>query len=337
MGRKTPKSPAVVLGAIDLKVKDELAGRSQITAWHTIYGGVGHGRLRTSIMFKALDVQLPREMQCGDVGLIEVAHVHVNGVPDAFVGYVKARLISPREDVVVDSVDVGSRPAKGKSSCASVVTQLLTHADSGSRYEACWLEEPPLRLPTLARTAAVVAVELYSKAPVKQSLGIAVIWASHIGHAEINNVEDVKLTPHAGLDSLTLQDEDDVPSPVGPTRKVKRRETLAKRMVVGTGISTNSNVTLSMQLRFTPGLAPDHRPFIRDDDTETREAYDVYKTIADSPTRPRPAFNQYGSQDSVETNTNPWDSSDDESDKETSGKSTGAKLKRCVRTACIAF
>lgn len=49
-----------IIGVVSLRLKDVLQDRCQVTRWFPIVGGLGFGKLRISLLFKPIDIKLPR-------------------------------------------------------------------------------------------------------------------------------------------------------------------------------------------------------------------------------------------------------------------------------------
>lgn len=60
-----------ILGVVPLKLSDVLDQRCQVTRWYPLDGGVGFGRIRISLLFRAIETRLPPNMLGWDVGTFE--------------------------------------------------------------------------------------------------------------------------------------------------------------------------------------------------------------------------------------------------------------------------
>ncbi|KAF2760574.1 hypothetical protein EJ05DRAFT_531064 [Pseudovirgaria hyperparasitica] len=60
-----------ILGVVPLKLSDILETSSQVTRWYPLDGGVGFGRVRISLLFRAIETRLPPNMLGWDVGTFE--------------------------------------------------------------------------------------------------------------------------------------------------------------------------------------------------------------------------------------------------------------------------
>ena len=62
-----------LLGIIHLPLEHVLEKRAQTNETYPLCGGIGYGKLRVSMIFRAIEIQLPMELQGWDYGTLEVA------------------------------------------------------------------------------------------------------------------------------------------------------------------------------------------------------------------------------------------------------------------------
>src|SRR5207248_136122 len=60
-----------ILGVVPLRLSDVLKTSSQVTRWYPIGGGIGHGRVRLSLLFRSVETRLPNNLLGWDVGTFE--------------------------------------------------------------------------------------------------------------------------------------------------------------------------------------------------------------------------------------------------------------------------
>lgn len=60
-----------ILGVVPLKLSEILQTSSQVTRWYPLDGGIGFGRIRISLLFRAIETRLPPNMLGWDVGTFE--------------------------------------------------------------------------------------------------------------------------------------------------------------------------------------------------------------------------------------------------------------------------
>src|SRR5690606_38510610 len=61
-----------ILGVVPLKISDLLQTKSQVTRWYPLDAGVGFGRVRIRVWWRAVEMSLPRELSRWDVGRVEM-------------------------------------------------------------------------------------------------------------------------------------------------------------------------------------------------------------------------------------------------------------------------
>ncbi|KAF3481358.1 uncharacterized protein GIQ15_04117 [Arthroderma uncinatum] len=69
-----------ILGIVPLKLSDILQASSQVTRWYPLDGGIGFGRIRISLLFRSVELRLPRQL-LGSRGKLKMrtsgAHVSI--------------------------------------------------------------------------------------------------------------------------------------------------------------------------------------------------------------------------------------------------------------------
>lgn len=67
-----------ILGVVPIKISELLQMKSQVTRWFPLDAGLGFGRVRISILFRSVELTLPRELSGWDVGRIEFCDNHLS-------------------------------------------------------------------------------------------------------------------------------------------------------------------------------------------------------------------------------------------------------------------
>ncbi len=70
-----------ILGCVGLRLADVLVDSSRSTGWYTLTGGLGYGKIRITLLFRSIEISVPRPLRGWNVGIIEVASLKVTGVP----------------------------------------------------------------------------------------------------------------------------------------------------------------------------------------------------------------------------------------------------------------
>ncbi|GAA5891821.1 hypothetical protein JCM6882_007373 [Rhodosporidiobolus microsporus] len=97
----------VLAGYVHLDLKEVLKESCQVTKWYPIVGGAGSGRLRASVLFKPLAMHVPRGLREWSVGTLEVVAAKVEGVAEGLTG--------GRLSFKIDSGGRGSTPSARSS------------------------------------------------------------------------------------------------------------------------------------------------------------------------------------------------------------------------------
>lgn len=72
-----------VLGCVGLRLADVLTESSRSTGWYTLTGGLGYGKIRITLLFRSIELSVPRPLRGWNVGIVEVASLKVTGVPQS--------------------------------------------------------------------------------------------------------------------------------------------------------------------------------------------------------------------------------------------------------------
>lgn len=71
------------IGIVNLPLVDVLSNASQVSGLYALENGVGYGRVSLSLLFKAVDISLPRSLQGWDTGTVCVTtHVRIESTGD---------------------------------------------------------------------------------------------------------------------------------------------------------------------------------------------------------------------------------------------------------------
>jgi hypothetical protein len=154
-----------LLGFVYLPLEQVFSKRSQINSTYPLSGGAGFGRMRISLMFRAVDVKLPKELLGWDYGTLELTGpVKCDGLPNNLSGL---------------RITVKSNYGKGK-----------LHAQQGNEWKA--KKDRLIRLGVSSRYSANVVFEFRSNASIKnKTAAFAVLWLRDIPDDED---QDVQLT-----------------------------------------------------------------------------------------------------------------------------------------------
>ncbi|BEJ11357.1 hypothetical protein CspHIS471_0107790 [Cutaneotrichosporon sp. HIS471] len=89
-----------IIGIVSLRLRDVLSSSSQTTRWFPIVGGLGFGKLRISLLFKPLDIKLPRGLSSFDVCTFAMTRLQTTDFEEA-VGKMPSMVIESEYDRVI--------------------------------------------------------------------------------------------------------------------------------------------------------------------------------------------------------------------------------------------
>ncbi|KAL1409964.1 hypothetical protein Q8F55_003963 [Vanrija albida] len=98
-----------ILGVVNLRLRDVFKKRAQETHWYPLVGGLGWGKLRLSLLFKPLDMQLPKGISMYEVATFEVTALSTTDFSNAF-GKPPSLVIETEYDkAILDAPGAGGR------------------------------------------------------------------------------------------------------------------------------------------------------------------------------------------------------------------------------------
>ncbi|KZP31751.1 hypothetical protein FIBSPDRAFT_813379 [Athelia psychrophila] len=153
-----------LLGVVTLPLGELFKTQSQVTRLFSLQDGVGFGRVNISLLFKAVDVQLPRELCGWETGTVEVlSDLRASGVGEAFAG---------QKVVLKTTDDVEKISGSAARADASDVVWDIAAKDGAEER----------RLPVYHRYASALVVEIGKNA-------MAVLWLQDVADGEVRDVE----------------------------------------------------------------------------------------------------------------------------------------------------
>ncbi|GAA96025.1 uncharacterized protein L969DRAFT_100022 [Mixia osmundae IAM 14324] len=297
-----------LVGAVTLNLNEVISRRSQVSHWYPLTRGKGVGRIRISLLFKALDMALPDQLQGWDVGTLEISHMRARGIDRTFVGVATA---SVGTYSYATAGEAGAEPFEGD-----------TNFDLDT-YAANWAHRTPMRVPMFDRRREPCVIQFKETRHLQQAVyGQATIWPQKLvdqgyvrltlpiyGHnlarhatcaedepgvvpckwvdpdAKVSKSRQRREKLYEAAHQLTVQMSDRV-------SEMKRRQTLSEEHVKG---------YLDVTLHFVPGIGQVHRsltevpfPLVERairlygalDDSEPAEKGNSGVKFRDTPTRP---------------------------------------------------
>lgn len=72
-----------ILGVVGLSLVDILSDESRKTQWYPITGGLGFGKIRITLLWRSVEINIPPPLRGFNVGVIEVTKCYIGGLPNA--------------------------------------------------------------------------------------------------------------------------------------------------------------------------------------------------------------------------------------------------------------
>ena len=229
-----------ILGVVPLKLSDILQTSSQVTRWYPLDGGIGFGRIRISLLFRAIETRLPPNMLGWDVGTFEFTSNRLLALNYHSNSKIKLRT-------------GGSVGQVGRTQCHKLAEGDGMYWDISKREG-----KGGVRLPVRFRYRSPVVFEFHVTGK-RGAAAYAIIWLHHL----VDNTEvDINIpiwTTHNGA-RLTQNyiTEDNI--------KAKEIPGLEDLQEVG---------RLQFRCQFKAGTDEDHEAFVVDNDT--RETFETWE------------------------------------------------------------
>ncbi|KDN53005.1 hypothetical protein K437DRAFT_242815 [Tilletiaria anomala UBC 951] len=295
-----------VLGLVSVRLADVLKDSGRHTDWHTLTGGLGFGRMKISVVFRSLDVQIPAALRGWNVGVLKVdklgatidrgAAGNEKNMAVIFETY-GGRICSASVEPV--PVPVGSQEGGGA---------LPSSSPASLRID--WPMREAMRLAIRQRYPCWVHVRLVQerRRPSKRP---------RIGHAVISLDHIVDRKPTTLRVPIFAGEGDHVDQDVYRALLRRRREALLQSRAPGpherpmmeelctltqrdvpdvlaecsSGDNNGNGIrrigTLELTLAFVPGIATEHKALVAGD-AEMRVAWETHLVAVDAGEHPRP-------------------------------------------------
>ncbi|WWC91590.1 uncharacterized protein L201_006536 [Kwoniella dendrophila CBS 6074] len=170
-----------ILGIIVIPLKDAFRTRSQITRWFPLVGGLGWGRIRISLLWKPLDMSLPRGFSGYEVATFRLKALSFNSLG---IGLTNDKGLSVLLSTDSDKYELDTSPEQLSSTPASARTSLekLNSPSRPSLDEELELEfdlsSKHIRLAIMYRHSCSLLITLVQRSSVlkkKRIMGMGVV------------------------------------------------------------------------------------------------------------------------------------------------------------------
>lgn len=280
-----------ILGCVGLRLADVLTESSRSTGWHTLTGGLGFGKIRITLLFRSVELSVPRPLRGWNVGIVEVASIKVTGVPQSLLDKKACHILFETvggKTTTDDAEPVEDyEPGTGNEATVSYEFPLKdpVRLPVRQRYPSCLYVSlrTDSRLPGRTHHHAFGFVPL-NRLPdeMRVQRRLRLFEATDWGKVE----QDVL---RATSDPALLQTHDGpVRSKLLPVLEDLCRTgavTISEEALHAAKLSTIGWIEIDMI--FHRGIAPEHRSCTAGDN-EMRFAFDMYMTLQDAGERVRP-------------------------------------------------
>ncbi|MCO5588214.1 hypothetical protein L7F22_042169 [Adiantum nelumboides] len=286
-----------ILGVVGIKLSDVITSTCRVTQWYTLTGGLGYGKIRLTLLWRSVELNIPVQLRGWNVGVIEVASSFVGGVTASH------KAVLEKRDAHISFETVGGR-AETEPVTPEVEDRKAEHEKDSLSYR--WNLAAPVRIPVRQRYPNFLYIHLRSDSRVP--------GRSHrIAHAVIpmNRLDDNKevrkrvplyeTSEWQKFEQDVLRDmtkEDQLAESSKGTKKLipvldemvedTSGEAAGKETKDAKGDSTLKQVGyLDIVLVFHAGLGPEHRSILAGDH-ELRAAFECFQTLVDCSQRAQP-------------------------------------------------
>ncbi|KAH6666267.1 C2 domain protein [Halenospora varia] len=230
-----------ILGSITLKLSEILQNSSQKTAIYALDGGMGYGRITISVLFRSVNLRLPKNLLGWDIGSLEVLGNKVRAENDVN-SYLSGTRITIHSDVGKQSIS-SSWIEKG----AGETTWNLKSVTEGETT----LQKHRILIPVRRRYQSPIKLEFYNKRS-RKPIAYAIYWLCDI----VDNVETL----------LTL--------PVYKTPMPKQMTQNYIPDIQADKLEAEKIGTIELTVRFKMGMDESHKQWLKtNDDRETFESW----------------------------------------------------------------
>jgi hypothetical protein len=231
-----------VLGACTLKLSEILQTASQKTAIYALHGGMGYGRILISVLFRSVDLQLPKNLLGWDLGSLEVLGDNISVEND------EKDYLSSSKIVMHTDVGKGAISRRWIEKNESGTSWNLERIREGSND----LQKNRVLIPVRRRYQSHVKVEFFNQSS-RKPVAYAVYWLSDL----VDNTATV-------LDLSVYK----TPMPKQMTQNYLSNIERDK-------IDSEKIATLKLTVRFKMGMDNSHQQWFKTNDD--RESYESWQ------------------------------------------------------------
>ncbi|KZT64142.1 hypothetical protein DAEQUDRAFT_718539 [Daedalea quercina L-15889] len=230
-----------VLGVVLLKLSELLVNASEVTRFWPIEQGIGHGRIRISVLFRPVEARLPPNLLGFDTGTLEI-----------------------RDIAVQSEVNLSNCEVRMKVSTTSMEEKVSRKHAERRDDKTVWSQQAPSKLPVHQRYGAALLVSIRDASGFKTSgrKGLGVLWLRDLVDNDEGPVEialwQAKHGDYSRLKLNYVPPNGDLSYWDSDREKVER---------VG---------SLFLDICFKPGVSGLHHQLLKGGGAKKREAWDEY-------------------------------------------------------------
>ncbi|GAA5842898.1 hypothetical protein JCM9279_004022 [Rhodotorula babjevae] len=251
----------VLVGYVSINLHEVLSKQAQLSKWFPLLGGSGAGRIRLSLLFKPLALDLAPSLREWSVGTVQIVEATLKGLGERnFAGRLSLK------------------PDEGQSASVNAV-QRQGEDDDAISFD---LSSKPASIPVLSRIAPIKVSVQGVAAGLKHSRPALASGLIHV--SDVRSGETVEITvrlsrnkkavlPEPGpLPSLKGEVKDDADSPSSsppadsPPQPPRHHD----------GEDDDAPIILTLRARFIPGLSSLHADVVLSASSSARAAYQLY-------------------------------------------------------------
>lgn len=260
-----------VLGVAAIRLADVLRSSCRTLAWFPLSGGLGQGRIRLTLIFQPIDLQVPRPLSGWEMGVLQLHGARVTSLASS--------LYDGRHFSLMLST------ASGHATTPSVAAD-----ESGDGVQFTWALERPLRAAVRYRYRSFVMLELHAGSRVpgrrhSRAYAIAPLYCVADHDRQIYRVPLVQYVSWAVLEQHALRNAWD-------TRDMRPGQNVQPSCVLEQLVDMRGPDALAkdpdlkhvgwleLDMEFVPGIAREHKPLVIGN-RSLRCAYETYQALKD--------------------------------------------------------
>ncbi|KPV73131.1 uncharacterized protein RHOBADRAFT_55353 [Rhodotorula graminis WP1] len=249
----------VLVGYVSINLHDVLSKQAQLSKWFPLLGGSGAGRIRLSLLFKPLALDLAPSLREWSVGTVQIVEASLEGLGERnFAG----RLSLKPDEGQVASVNAVQRQGED---------------DDAISFD---LSSKPASIPVLSRIAPIKVSVQGVAAGLKHSRPALARGLIHV--SDVRSGETVDITVRLSRDKkAVLPEPGPLPSLKGKVRddddlSSSRSPADSPRPPPSHRDDDNPPIILTLRARFVPGLSSLHGDVVLSASSSARAAYQLY-------------------------------------------------------------